>query len=188
MKLYTPMLTLSLTICAFVIGVTTGYFFSPSYQITMNEPQTMGFGNADRFVDLRYIDQMAAHHRGAMLLAGQIQQKTQRQEIKDLAADILKNEPPLIEELYTWKKDWYKDTRRIKDPIVANLGPADDKTDLRFLNALIAHHSDGIAMTKEIRTKSSRADVLNNADAVENFLTTTSVTLKNWREQWYGVK
>jgi hypothetical protein len=35
--------------------------------------------------------------------------------------------------------------------------------------------------------KSSRKEVLDNADAVENFLKTTLVALKEWRKAWYNV-
>ena len=104
-----------------------------------------------------------------------------------LAAEINENEPKLIAELYSWKKNWYADTRPVKDPIVANLGTADDTVDLRFLNALIAHHEAGIQMTQEIRSKSSRKEVLDNADAVENFLQTTLVTLKQNRAEWFSI-
>ena len=100
---------------------------------------------------------------------------------------ILKDEPTAIAELYTWKKDWYGDTKQVKDPIVSNLGTYDEKYDLRFLNALIAHHEDGLLMTKEIKTKSSRAEILNNADAVDTFLTTTLKLFKDWRTQWYNI-
>jgi uncharacterized protein (DUF305 family) len=181
-------LAISLMIVFLIIGLAGGYFISPSYQQTMYTKEEMGFGQADRFVDLRYINQMAAHHRGAMLLAEQVADKTQRKEIKDLTTAINEGEPKLINELYGWKKTWYNDTRKVKDPVVANLGSADQKTDLRFLNALIAHHEAGIAMTKEIRTKSSRKEVLDNADAVESFLSGGVTMLKQWREDWYGVK
>ena len=180
-------LTISLLIVALVVGFSGGYFFTPAYQTTMYESETMGLGPADRYVDLRYINQMAAHHQGAILLANQVAGASKRPEITSLAADIQANEPTLIAKLLQWKKDWYSDTRPIKDPVVAQLGQADDKTDLRFLNALIAHHEAGIAMTKEIRTKSSRAEILNDADGVETFLTTTLVQLKAWRSSWYGV-
>ena len=185
-KVFDP-LTLSLIIVALVLGMAAGYYISPSYQQTMYSKEEMGLGNADRFVDIRYINRMATHHRGAMLLAEQISTKTNQAEIKDLAGDILKNEPKLIEELYVWKKEWYRDSRPAADPIVANLGPADKNTDLRFLNALIYHHEEGIAMTKEIRTKSSRAEILDNADAVEQFLTKSLIMLKEWRKNWYNV-
>lgn len=171
-----------------IIGLLGGYYISPTYSQIMYVKDEMGLGQADRFIDLRYINQMAAHHRGAILLANQIADKTQRQELKALAADIQKGEPKLIAELYQWKKDWYNDERQVSDPIVANIGPGDEKVDLRFLNALIAHHKAGIEMTQEIRTKSSRREILDNADAVENFLNGSLITLKNWREQWFNVK
>jgi uncharacterized protein (DUF305 family) len=186
-KITNPLIV-SLTIVGFVAGLAGGYYVSPSYQQTMYDREEMGFGKADRFVDLRYINQMAAHHRGAMLLAEQIKEKTSRTELKELSEAILVGEPKLIDELYGWKSDWYKDDRKVNDPVVANLGSVDDKIDLRFLNALIAHHEAGIEMTQEIRTKSSRAEVLNNADAVESFLSGSVVTLKEWRKEWFNVQ
>lgn len=188
MKKISISLASAITIIAFIFGLLSGYFISPTYQQTMYTRDTMGLGNADRFVDLRYINQMAAHHKGAILLADQIFEKTQRSEIKSLANDIRKNEPLLIEELYQWKQAWYKDPRKVSDPIVVNLGNMDSKIDLRFLNALIAHHEEGIIMTKEIKTKSSKQEILNNADEVEAFLTNSLITLKRWRSEWYGVK
>ena len=181
-------LVISIVIVSFVLGLLGGYFVSPTYQQTMYDKQSMGLGTADRFVDLRYINQMAAHHRGAILLAEQIQDKTTRTELKELSEAIRTGEPKLIDELYGWKREWYKDTRTVKDPVVAKLGPADDKVDLRFLNAVIAHHEAGIEMTKEVRTKSSRAEVLNNADEVESFLSGSLITLKTWRKDWFNVE
>ena len=186
MKVTLP-LTLSLIIVAFILGLTGGYFFSPAYQATMYGQQEMGLGQADRFVDLRYLDQMATHHLGAIALADQVATTSQRPEILALSAEIQQNEPKLIAELQQWKREWYNDPRSAIAPQVAQLGSADDKLDLRFLNALIAHHEAGIAMTKEIRTKSSRAQVLDNADAVEAFLSGSIVDLKAWRMSWYGV-
>lgn len=120
-----------------------------------------------------------------MLLAEQAQPLTQKKEIQDLVADILKNEPPAIQELYDWKKSWYGDTKKVKDPIVAKLGDYDKTYELRFLNALIAHHEDGLKMTREVRTKSSRMEILNNADAVDTFFVTTLEIFKGWRKEWY---
>lgn len=186
MKQISLALSLSLIVVGFIVGIGVGYYVTPQYQETMYE-RGMDLGRADRLVDLRYLNAMAAHHRGAMLLAEQAQQ-SQRQEIASLAADILKNEPALIQELYQWKEDWYGDSRGVRDPQVANLGEVDATFDLRFLNALIAHHQAGIEMTKEIRTKSSRSEVINNADAVEQFLTSTLPMLRDWRRVWYSVQ
>lgn len=181
-------LSVALILTALITGMGIGFASSPSYPSGMDNEQQMGLGQADRWVDLRYIDAMAAHHRSAMLLAAVAQKESRRPEIHTLALSILDNEPKLIEELYTWKRAWYNDNRKVADPIVANLSTADEKFDLRFLNALIAHHEAGIDMTREIRTKSSNKDILNNADAVEAFLEGSLITLKDWRLSWYQVQ
>lgn len=172
---------------AAILGVAFGFYLSPEYQVSMYDKSTMDLGRADRALDLRYVNAMIAHHRGAMLLAEQLAQNTSRQDMKDLAAKILADEPTAIDELYAWKKEWYGDTKSVRDPIVARLGSADEKFDLRFLNAIIAHHEAGLLMTEDVRRKSSRTEVLNNADAVEAFLKNTREILKGLRKDWYNV-
>jgi uncharacterized protein (DUF305 family) len=180
-------LAIALAIITGVVGLGVGYSLTPEYQLSMYEKVGMDLGRADRSLDLRYINAMIAHHRGAMLLAEQGATHAGRQEMKDLSANILKDEPAAIAELYAWKKEWYSDTRLVKDPIVPNLGNADEKFDLRFLNALIAHHEAGLVMTKEVKAKSSRMEILNNADAVDTFLTTTLKVFQDWRTAWYAI-
>jgi uncharacterized protein (DUF305 family) len=179
-------LALSLMIVSGVVGVGIGYYLTPEYQLSMYDKNTMDLGAADRWLDLRYVNAMIAHHRGAILLAEQAQQSA-REDVRTLAAEILKNEPVLIAELYGWKKDWYRDSRVVRDPLSPQLGTVDATFDLRFLNALIAHHEAGVLMTKDARVKSSRAEVQDNANAVEQFLTTSGTTLREWRKNWFNV-
>ncbi len=183
-KIYAP-LAIACMIVTGIIGFGLGYYLTPEYRLSMYDKNTMDLGSPDRWLDQRYINAMISHHRAAMLLAEQAQTTSQRSEIKDLAAKILADEPTAIYELYAWKKDWYGDMRKVQDPIVTRLGSYDEKFDLRFLNALIAHHELGLAMTKEIKTKSSRTEILNNADAVESFLSSTVKIFKDWRTEWY---
>ena len=180
-------LTVGLVVVGTVLGIGYGYYLTPEYQVSMYERNNMSLGQADRTFDLRYINAMISHHRGAMLLAEQLLKSTARPEMKELAQNILKDEPVAIAELYAWKESWYGDTRNVRDPIVANLGPSDDKFDLRFLNAIIAHHEAGIMMTEETRQKASRAEILNNADAVEAFLANGLTALKGLRSEWYSI-
>jgi len=182
-------LTFSLILVSLIVGLGGGYFLSPYYTPYSQSESSMSshFGTVDRWVDLRYIDKMIAHHRGAILMAKNIEAKTDRQEIKDLVQSIYPGETKLIDELYSWKKAWYNDYTVVRDPVVPNFGAKDDKADLRFLNALIAHHQLGIDMTKEIRIKSSRTEIINNADGVEKFLTETKAGLTDWRKTWYQI-
>ncbi len=180
-------LAVSLMIITGIIGLSVGYYLTPEYRLTMYEKNSMDLGRADRWVDQRYINAMIAHHRAAMLLAEQAEQNSQRQTIKDLAKKILSDEPGAIAELYEWKKAWYGDTRQVADPLVSQLGTYDEKYDLRFLNALISHHEEGLLMTKEILTKSKRTEILNNANAVDVFLSDTLKVFKDWRSEWYKI-
>ncbi len=185
-KIYLPV-AIACMIVTGVIGLGVGYYLTPEYRLSMYDKNVMDLRSPDRWLDQRYSNAMISHHRAAMLLAEQAQARSQRPEIKDLVTKILANEPAAIAELYAWKKDWYRDTRKVQDPAVARLGSYDEKFDLRFLNALIAHHEAGLVMTKEIKTKSSRTEILNNADAVETFLSTTEKLFKDWRKQWYNL-
>lgn len=179
-------LSVSLIVIGFIIGIGIGYSFTPQYSLSMYDKSGMDLGRPDKWVDLRYINEMIRHHRGAILVAEQAE-ISQRPEIENLAKEIQKNEPALIEELYEWKKNWYRDTKKVTDPIVPNLGTYNDTFDLRFLNAVIAHHENGIEMTKDIRVKSSRSEILDNANAVEKFLTDSGDMLKEWRKNWYNI-
>jgi uncharacterized protein (DUF305 family) len=181
-------LAIGLMVVSGVLGVGFGYYLTPEYRVYMYERNSMDLGRADRTFDLRYINAMISHHRGAMLLAEQLSANTTRPELKELAQNILTEEPGAIAELYAWKKQWYGDTRSVRDPLVANLGGADDTFDLRFLNAMIAHHEEGIVMTKETRIKSSRAEILDNADAIEVFLSNGLETLRSLRSDWYNTQ
>lgn len=180
-------LTLSLLIVTTLLGIAFGYYLTPDYQVRMYEKNTMDLGPADRTFDLRYINAMIAHHRGAMLLAEQLGKNSTRPEMQNLSKMIILDEPKAIDELYAWKKEWYGDSKQVQDPVVANLGPAGEKFDLRFLNAIITHHEEGILMTKETRQKSSRAEILDNADAVEAFLSNGLQTLEELRKGWYNI-
>lgn len=186
MKKISLALAIALMIVSAVAGIGVGYWLTPQYNLSMYDKNVMDLGQPDKWVDLRYIDAMIAHHRGAMLLAEQAR-RSDRTEIRELAASILKDEPPNIDELYRWKKAWYGDSRQVRDPQSAKLGTVDKTFDLRFLNALVAHHRNGILMTREIRLKSSRSEVLDNADKVEQFLTGGIAMLRDWRTKWYGV-
>lgn len=179
-------LGLALTLIAFLFGLFIGRMNTPEYRLSMYE-KNMTLGRADTLLDLRYLNAMIIHHRGAMLLAAQAE-RSNRTEIRELAKAIQAGEPKLIAELYQWKKEWYSDTRTVRDPIVARLGDVDVTFDLRFLNALIAHHEAGILMTRETRLKSSRSAILDNADAVEAFLTGSGKQLREWRKAWYGLE
>lgn len=178
-------LAFSLILISLITGMGIGYILTPGYQIS--ESMSDGLGNADRYFDLRYLNAMSAHHQGAIKLGEQLKQNTKRPELFSLANNILEGEPKLIKQLESWKKEWYNDTSSTSADFVPNLGTYDGKFDLRFLNAIIAHHEAGIEMANEALQKSSRNEILNDADGVKTFLSNGVEDLKVLRLRWYNI-
>lgn len=177
-------------VIALCVGIGIGYFLTPEYANSMAE-RTSGMvelGKADRTVDLRFIDGMIAHHLSAMYLSKQAIEQSRRQEIRALAQTVIAVDEQGISQLYQWKKSWYGNTRQITQYTKIQLGSYDETFDLRFLNAMIAHHDEAIAVAGEIRTKSVRTEVLSLADGVITALGEDGTTLRLWRAQWYPVQ
>jgi uncharacterized protein (DUF305 family) len=179
---------LAFVVIALVVGIGAGYYLTPEYRTSMYSSGTaMNLGPADELFNLRYINQMIAHHRGAVLLGEQLGKNTKRPELQSLAAEIATTEPQRIAELYAWKKAWFGDSRMVRDPRIENLGSYDENFDLRFLNALIAHHNIGILMARDAESKASKTEVLANAQAVDAFLSGGVKMLEGLRKQWYNI-
>ncbi len=182
-------LTFSIVVVTFILGMGTGFILSPEYAVRMSDKKSamVELGRADKFIDLRYIDGVIAHHLNAIYMAKQAETNSQRKEIKELAKEIIAVDTKSIEELYGWKKSLFNNTKQITQYEKINLGIYDEKFDLRFLNALIAHHEEAIKTAKEIRTKSQRNEILNLADTIIKNLSSGVTTLSGWRTNWYKI-
>lgn len=184
-----PLITAGIII-AYLIGIGVGFYLTPEYAQMNNDrgSDMMELGNADRNLDLRYIDGMIAHHLSAIAMAEQAVENSDRSEIRELSHAIIDADTKDIERLYQLKKEWYGNTNEITEFQEINLGPKDEQFDLRFLNALIIHHHEAIDVAKDVQTKSYRAEVLNTASSVITGLSASLETLTSWRQQWYGIQ
>lgn len=57
-------------------------------------------------LDLEFIKQMIPHHQGASAMAAEAQQRSQREEIKTLAAQIIREQSAEIKQLQGWMDAW----------------------------------------------------------------------------------
>ncbi|MBW4466286.1 MAG: DUF305 domain-containing protein [Pegethrix bostrychoides GSE-TBD4-15B] len=64
-------------------------------------------GAADDQFDLRFINAMIPHHQGAVEMANQAMEKTDRPEIKQLSQDIISSQQQEIAQMEQWRKQWY---------------------------------------------------------------------------------
>ena len=74
----------------------------------MNASMTEHLGKADADYEDRFIDMMIPHHEGAIMMAKDAMQKTQRPELRKLAAEIIASQEKEIELMKKWRSEWYK--------------------------------------------------------------------------------
>ncbi|MEP0915815.1 DUF305 domain-containing protein [Leptolyngbya sp. DQ-M1] len=174
---------------------------------TGNMMHNMDLGAADDNYDLRFIDAMRIHHRGAIEMAKQAEQKSQRSEIKTLARNIVITQNREENELLAkWRNQWYpkaaqelvmyggKEKSTIPMSVEyrqmmsmqQDLGTADAQFDLRFINAMIPHHEGAIAMAKDALQKSKRPEIKQLAQEIATSQQTEVDQMKQWRKAWYN--
>ena len=171
----------------------------------MNHDTEMDLGAADVNYDLRFIDAMMMHHQGAVVMATEALEKSQRPEIKQLANNIIAAQKKEIAQMKQWRTAWYP--KASQQPVAygganksvmpmsakqhssmmmsQDLGAADDKFDLRFLNAMIPHHEGALVMAKDAISKSTRPEI---KQLNQNILTSQRAEItqmKQWRKAWY---
>ncbi len=171
----------------------------------MNHSMAMDLGPADANYDLRFIDAMTPHHQGAVEMAKEAQQKSQRSEIKKLAQDIIAAQNREINQLKQWRQAWYPSSE--STPMAwhaqmghmmamspeqmqtmmmkGDLGAADAQFDLRFINAMIPHHEGAITMAQDVLAKSKHPEIKQLAQEIVTSQQKEIDQMTQWRKAWY---
>mgnify|MGYP002777005340 CR=1 FL=1 len=167
---------------------------------------SMDLGPADANYDLRFIDAMRMHHEGAIQMAKEAQQKSKRPQIKKLASSIIADQNREINQLQQWRQAWYPkagdkpmayDTKmgRMMQMssnqmqgmmMMGDLGAADSKFDLRFMNAMIPHHEGAVTMAQDALKKSKRPEIKQLAKDIITAQQKEIAQMKQWRKAWYN--
>lgn len=84
-----------------------GHTMAMSSQQQQAMMMSMDLGSADTEFDSRFIKAMIPHHEGAVVMAQDALQKSQRPEIKNLAQVIIKGQEGEIKQMQQWHQAWY---------------------------------------------------------------------------------
>lgn len=66
------------------------------------------FREAEPF-DLAFIDEMIVHHEGAIDMSQAILGTTEREEVRELAEEIIEAQEAEIEQMQQWRSEWFND-------------------------------------------------------------------------------
>lgn len=165
---------------------------------------SMDLGPADNEYDLRYIDSMVLHHQGAINMAQEVLKKSQRPEMKKLAQDIITAQKKEIAQMKEWRNLWYKNASKTplgwhagmnhsmpmdqkhQQSMMMNmdLGKADDKFDMRFIEAMIPHHEGALVMARDALNKSKRPEIQQLSRDILASQEKEIEQMKQWQKKW----
>lgn len=150
--------------------------------------------------DEAYIADMLAHHEGAVNMAEMVSAGTDRKELTDLAQNIMQTQTQEIMKMQTWQQDWgYQRTMggHGSHSGMANgtagdmMTMGDELKDLKgidfekkFLELMIVHHQQAIAMSKYADTNASHQEIKDLAKAVIDAQEAEVTQMKQWQKDW----
>ncbi len=141
--------------------------------------------------DAQFIDGMTIHHNGAVAMAEQALKESQRPEIKQLAQNIIATQNQEIEQMATWRKQWYPTvaTTQGTGGHMGDMQLSSDTSlpfDQRFITAMISHHNGAIAMAQEAQTKAEHGEIKQLAQNIITAQQAEVQQLQAWQQAWFA--
>jgi uncharacterized protein (DUF305 family) len=78
-----------------------------SEEMKSSMAMNVDLGAADEEFDLRFIEAMIPHHEGAVTMAEEALEKSDRPEIQQLAQAIIDSQQSEIDQMNRWQQSWY---------------------------------------------------------------------------------
>lgn len=147
--------------------------------------------------DLQFIDSMIPHHEGAVVMARQALEQAEREEIKQMAQQIIDAQEAEIQQLQAWRAAWYGDAppaegmpmemgHDMEHGADMAAAPAGDQPfDLHFIDAMIPHHEDAIRMAQEALTQAEHEEIKQLAEQIIAAQQAEIEQMQAWRAAWH---
>ncbi len=181
-----------------------GEHSSPGMNAEMDHG-SMSLGPVDETFDLRFLDAMILHHQGAVRMAEEALEKSDRLNVRQLARQMIRVQGREIARMQRWRENWYPNAEaepvmyiaekqqtlpmssQMRDVMMMNidLGAADDEFDLRFINGMVPHHEGAVAMAGEALQKSDRPEIRRLSQSILGLQQEEINQMRTWRNQWY---
>lgn len=141
--------------------------------------------------DAQFIDGMIEHHTGAITMAEQALEESERPEIQGLAQDIITSQQGEVEQMTAWRRQWYPDlapTGGMEMPM-GDMEISSDTSqpfDQRFIAAMIGHHTGAISMANDALTNAEHPEIKQLAEAIITAQEAEIAQMQQWNTEWFG--
>lgn len=175
-------------------GMDHGSMATAAPEATADSMAGMDHGStsaADVPYDAQFIDGMIAHHQGAIDMANQALTEAERQEIKDLAANIITAQEAEIAQMHEWRTQWYPD---LADTGGMNMGMGEmtvsndtsKQFDQRFIEAMIPHHQSAVDMAQDAQQKAEHTEIKTLTGNIIADQEKEIAQMQEWQKAWFG--
>lgn len=159
-----------------------------------DEGSTSPMGNA---TDAAFINDMTAHHEGAIDMARLAQKRAEHPEIRQLADDIVSAQEGEISVMRTIRADMENmgehgdghmgmDDRAMGMDVDMTALEEAEPFDRAFIDAMVPHHQGAIAMANELLEKGEQPALRKMAEDIIDAQTREIAQMREWRKAWYG--
>lgn len=141
--------------------------------------------------DLAFIDEMIVHHQGAVDDARALEPKARRPEVRRLLADVIRTQQAEIDQLRGWRRAWFPDAPAPSGHqahhgagTAASGADAATDPDLAFIEMMIPHHREAVAMSRKILETTTRPELARLAREVIGAQEKEIELMQRWQREW----
>lgn len=139
--------------------------------------------------DLRFLDELIAHHQGGKMMAEVALRKASHQELKDMAQKTIDQHTKEIDQMNKWTNRWFTaypehNDRSIEMDMAKLEQLSGNDFDLAYLDSMIMHHPSAIYLAIEALQKSNRSDIRELAAKIKKGQIKELEHMRMLRSQW----
>ena len=169
-----------------------------------NMMQGTGTGS-NSVMDAHFIEQMIPHHEDAITMANMALERSGREEIRELAHNIIDSQSKEIGQMRDWYKEWYGRELPEGDEVMnihgmgkggrMHMGMMGNDTDMErlegasdfdkvFIEEMIPHHQMAVMMASMLKNGTSRPEMRQLADDIISAQTKEIDEMRGWYKSW----
>ena len=157
--------------------------------------------------DQLFIDMMVPHHEGALSMARIAQERAERPEVRQLAADIWRSQDAEISRMRQWRREWFGSEATPPMNMMPTLGgmasmaghsgqtmdmaadverlrSASGPFDVAFVDAMIPHHQSAIEAGRLALQQATRPEIKDLALSIIEAQQREIGQMRTWRVSW----
>lgn len=173
----------------------SGSTVSNSFVDTNSDTYKQYAAMSGEMYDRTFIANMIIHHQGAVDMAKLALASANRQELKDMANDIISAQENEIAQMTSWQQEWGYASAGMDDSamgVMNNMagmtteleGKTGDEFDKAFIEQMIMHHQSAINMAAPGEQNAQRQEVKDLTKAIVSAQTKEIEQMKKWQQEW----